>query len=184
VSFFGASPGLQNKVVCYKHKTICCINESFSNREERMTQVYQYRLIVTPEAVDVNNHVNNIEYLKWMQTAALLHSEMQGCTKATLEVGATWVVRSHFIEYLRPAFSGDNIIVLTWVSNIRRVKSLRKYRIVRPKDNTTLVEGKTDWVFIDAQTGRLRSIPENVIASFEILPPEKEDEILRHLPYA
>jgi len=119
-----------------------------------MTQVYQYRLIVTPEAVDVNNHVNNIEYLKWMQTAALLHSEMQGCTKATLEVGATWVVRSHFIEYLRPAFSGDNIIVLTWVSNIRRVKSLRKYRIVRPKDNTTLVEGKTDWVFIDAQTGR------------------------------
>jgi acyl-CoA thioester hydrolase len=70
---------------------------------------------------------------------------------------------------------------LTWVSTFRRVQSLRKYRIIRAKDNAVLVEGETDWVFVDAQTGRLRSIPKNVIAAFEVLPKEKESEILNHV---
>ncbi len=146
-----------------------------------MTQVYQYRLRVPEDAVDINNHVNNIEYLRWMQTAAVLHSDAQGCTKATVEVGATWVVRSHYIEYLRPAFAGEDVVVLTWVTNFRRVRSLRKYRIIRLADRDVLVEGQTDWVFVDAATGRLRSIPQQVIACFEILPAEKEEEALQSL---
>ncbi|MGA2781280.1 MAG: thioesterase family protein [Smithella sp.] len=145
-----------------------------------MPQIYQYKLTVTEDAVDVNGHVNNLEYLRWMQDAAVLHSESQGCTKATTADGATWVVRTHRVEYLRPAFAGEEIIVLTWVSNFRRVQSLRKYKIIRVKDNAVLVEGETDWVFVDAQTGRLRSIPKNVMAAFEILPKEKESEILHY----
>jgi acyl-CoA thioester hydrolase len=143
-----------------------------------MPQIYQYKLTVTGDAVDVNGHVNNLEYLRWMQDAAILHSDAQGCTKATTAAGATWVVRTHRVEYLRPAFAGEEIIVLTWVSNFRRVQSLRKYKIIRVKDNAVLVEGETDWVFVDAQTGRLRSIPKNVMAAFEILPKEKEAEII------
>ncbi len=145
-----------------------------------MPQIYQYKLTVMEDAVDVNGHVNNIEYLRWMQDAAILHSDAQGCTKATTAAGATWVVRTHRVEYLRPAFAGEEIIVLTWVSNFRRVQSLRKYKIIRVKDNAVLVEGETDWVFVDAQTGRLRSIPKNVMAAFEILPKEKESEILHY----
>jgi acyl-CoA thioester hydrolase len=145
-----------------------------------MSQIYKYKLTVTKDAVDVNGHVNNLEYLRWMQDAAILHSESQGCTKATTTDGATWVVRTHRVEYLRPAFAGEEIIVLTWVSNFRRVQSLRKYKIIRVKDNAVLVEGETDWVFVDAQTGRLRSIPKNVMAAFEILPKEKESEILHY----
>jgi acyl-CoA thioester hydrolase len=143
-----------------------------------MPQVYQYKLTVPDHALDINGHVNNIEYLRWMQDAAVLHSDVQGCTKATLEAGATWVVRKHYIEYLRPAFAGENIVVLTWVTNIRRVQSLRKYRIVRIDDNTVLVEGETNWVFVDAKTGSLRSIPPHVMDTFEILPKEKESEII------
>jgi acyl-CoA thioester hydrolase len=143
-----------------------------------MSQIYRYELTIPENAVDVNGHVNNLEYLRWMQNAAVLHSESHGCTKATTEAGATWVVRTHYVEYLRPAFAGEKIIVLTWVSNFRRVLSLRKYRIIRVKDNAVLVEGETDWVFVDAQTGKLRSIPKNVMAAFEILPKEKESEIL------
>jgi acyl-CoA thioester hydrolase len=146
-----------------------------------MSQVYQYELTVPEDTVDVNGHVNNIEYLRWMQEAAILHSDSQGCTKVTTAAGATWVVRTHRVEYLRPAFAGEQIIVLTWVSNFRRVRSLRKYRIIRVEDNAVLVEGETDWVFVDAQNGRLRSIPQNVIAAFEVLPEEKEAEFLSHL---
>ena len=146
-----------------------------------MSQIYRYELTVPEDALDVNGHVNNLEYLSWMQSAAILHSDSQGCTQATAGAGATWVIRAHRVEYLRPAFAGEQIIVLTWVSNFRRVQSLRKYRIIRAKDNVVLVEGETDWVFVDAKNGRLRSIPKNVIASFEVLPKEKESEIINHV---
>lgn len=143
-----------------------------------MTQIYQYRLTVPDEAVDVNGHVNNIEYIRWMQLASVFHAEMQGCTKATTDIGATWVVRTHHIEYLRPAFAGENLVVLTWVSNFRRVQSLRKYRIIRINDNTVLVEGETDWVFVDAGTGRLRSIPKDVMLTMPVLSKENESKFI------
>lgn len=149
-----------------------------------MPQIYQYKLTVPDDAVDVNGHVNNIEYIRWMQLAAVLHSEIQGCTKATMDIGATWVVRTHYIEYLRPAFAGEDIIVLTWVSNFRRVQSLRRYKIIRIGDNAVLVEGETDWVFVDAKTGRLRSIPKDVILKFKLLPKDNELEFLSKVKYS
>jgi acyl-CoA thioester hydrolase len=143
-----------------------------------MSQIYRYNIAVPDEAEDLNGHVNNVEYLRWMQDAALLHSTALGSTEATKAAGATWVVRTHKIEYFRPAYAGDNIIVLTWVSNVRRVQSLRKYKIVRPADRALLAEGETNWVFVDAQSGKLRSIPKEIQSLFEILPEEKDNEIL------
>ena len=139
-----------------------------------MPQIYRYDLKVPKEAIDENGHVNNVEYLRWMQDAAVLHSEISGCTQASRAIGATWVVRTHRIEYFRPAFEGDDISVLTWVSNFRRVQSVRKYKIVRITDNVVLSEGETNWVYVDAQTGKLRSIPKNVMASFQVVPEDKE----------
>lgn len=139
-------------------------------------KVYQHDVIVAPQAIDGNGHVNNIEYLRWMQEAALRHADSLGCTRATVAAGGTWVIRSHRIEYLRPAFAGEQIAVLTWVSNVRRVQSLRKYKIVRANDDAVLVEAETDWLFTDTRTGRLRSIPKEVSALFELVPQEEEPQ--------
>ena len=143
-----------------------------------MQPIYRHELTVPKEAEDQNGHVNNVEYLRWMQNAAIEHSVTAGCTAATRAIGATWVVRLHKIEYLKPAFAGDRVVVMTWVSNVRRVQSLRKYRIIRPADQTLLAEGETDWVFVDAQKGTLRSIPKEVKATFDLLPVEKETDLL------
>ena len=143
-----------------------------------MSQIYRYELIVPEDALDENGHVNNVEYLRWMLDAAVRHSGSQGCTQATKDAGATWVVRTHRIEYLIPAFAGNHVCVLTWVSNFRRVQSLRKYKVVRVKDKAVLAEGETDWVFVNAKTGKLRSIPKDVLALFEVLPQDKEKDIL------
>jgi len=143
-----------------------------------MQPIYRYELTVPEEAEDQNGHVNNVEYLRWMQDAAMEHSETAGCTQATNAAGATWVVRTHKIEYLKPAFAGDRVVVMTWVANFRRVLSLRKYRIIRPADNALLAEGETDWVFVDAQKGTLRSIPGAVKAMFEPLPKMTEADII------
>ena len=135
-----------------------------------MAAVFVHEFEVGPAAVDENGHVNNVEYVRWMQEAAVLHADDAGCTAATKTAGATWVVRSHQIEYRRPAFGGDRVQVLTWVADFRRAFSLRKYKFVRPADNTVLAEGQTDWVYVDTQTGRPQTVPVHIQAMFELLP--------------
>jgi acyl-CoA thioester hydrolase len=72
----------------------------------------------------------------------------------------TWVIREHKIEYLLPAFAGEEIEIRTWVENVRRVRSLRKYEFIRRSDGKVLVKGETDWVFVNAKTGRPLPIPD------------------------
>jgi len=79
---------------------------------------------------------------------------------------ATWVVREHKIEYLLPAFAGEEIEIKTWVENIRRVRSLRKYEFIRKADGKLLVKGETDWVFVDVKTGSPRAVPDTVVKVF------------------
>ncbi|RJP18223.1 MAG: acyl-CoA thioesterase [Candidatus Omnitrophota bacterium] len=142
-----------------------------------MQPIYQYDIIVTKEFVDGNRHVNNVVYVQWMQDAAVRHSRDAGCAQATKEAGAIWVARSHWIKYIRPTFKNDLITVLTWVSDIRKVGSLRKYRFVRVSDQTILAEGETDWAFVDAKTGRPRVIPKNIANAFTVAPKEQEPDM-------
>ena len=88
--------------------------------------------------------------------------------------GTTWVVRSHYVEFLLPAFVGDNITILTWVSNIKRIRSLRKYKFICESDNKVLAKAQTDWVFLDAKTGRPKPIPDELINDFPIIPEGEE----------
>ena len=137
-----------------------------------MEPIYRFEIIVPAEVMDGNRHVNNVAYVQWMQDAALQHSAATGCTRMTEAIGATWVARMHRIEYLSPAFAGEAITVLTWVADFRKVRSLRRYRMIRAADQKVLAEGETDWVLIDVSTGRPRGIPNEIASLFELVPDE------------
>jgi acyl-CoA thioester hydrolase len=132
--------------------------------------VYRYEFSVPSEAIDENGHVNNVNYVQWMQDVAVRHFAFIGGVAPMQTLGASWVVRSHSIEYFSPAFAGDQIEVRTWVADIRRVRSLRRYEFVRKADGKLLVRGETDWVFVDAKTGRPLAIPADVAKIFPLLP--------------
>ena len=138
-------------------------------------RVFTLPLQATERDIDSNGHVNNIVYVQWMQDVAIAHSAAVGCTAATHAAGSTWVARSHHIEYLRPAFAGDRILLQTWIVEAsRKSSSSRRYRMVRENDGVVLATGETLWVFVDAQSGRPRSIPPEVIVCFEVVSPDEE----------
>jgi acyl-CoA thioester hydrolase len=143
-----------------------------NSNEALIEPVYSYKFVVPESAVDENGHVNNVMYVQWMQEAAVRHYEAMGGTQPTQAIGATWVVRSHLVEYLSPAFAGEGIKVLTWVANLRRVRSLRRYRFIRETNEQLLVCGETDWVFVDAKNGYPRAIPAEVAGLFTPVPDE------------
>lgn len=135
-----------------------------------MEGLFEHGVTVTEEAIDDNGHVNNVAYLRWLLNAAEAHAISVGGDDATSMHGATWFVRAHRIEYLRPAFLHDELIVQTWVARARRVQSTRKYKIL--KGDEVLVRAETDWVFVDAKTGRPQMIPESVANCFVIVTDE------------
>jgi acyl-CoA thioester hydrolase len=139
-----------------------------------MEPVHRFQFVVPESAVDRNGHVNNVAYIQWMQDAAIQHSKVSGGTQLTRTLGATWVVRTHHVEYLSPAFAGDDVIVVTWVANFRKVRSLRRYKIIRAKDRKVLAEGETGWVFVDARSGRPRAIPQEIADCFGVSDKEPE----------
>lgn len=134
--------------------------------------IYSYEFIVPRDALDENGHVNNVRFVQWMQEAAVRHYESIGGLLMMQAISATWVVRSHNIEYLRPAFAGDRIEIRTWVVNIHRVRSLRRYRFIRVADGKLLVKGETDWVFVDARTGSPMAVPAEIVKIFPLLPDD------------
>ena len=131
-----------------------------------VSSTYSKFFRIPASAIDENGHVNNVAYVQWMQDIAVEHYEAIGGVNPMQLIGATWVVREHRIEYLLPAFAEEEIEIRTWVENVRRVRSLRKYEFIRKTDGKTLVRGETDWVFVDVKTGMPRGIPEEVFKVF------------------
>lgn len=130
-----------------------------------ISPIYSKTIHIPESAIDENSHVNNVTYVQWMQDIAVEHYASIGGIEAQ-GADSTWVVREHKIEYFLPAFLSEEIEVKTWVENIRRVRSLRKYEFTRTSDGKTLVKGETDWVFVDVKTGSPRAVPEAVIKVF------------------
>jgi len=135
-----------------------------------MPAVFEHHHTVRESSIDGLGHANNVAYVEWMQEAAVAHSAAQGWpTDRYHALGQGWVVRSHTIHYLQPALAGDRIVVRTWVATLKKVRSLRRYEILRPADETLLARAETDWAFVDYATGQPIRIPPQVTAAFELV---------------
>jgi acyl-CoA thioester hydrolase len=130
-------------------------------------EIFEYAHTVSQEEIDTQGHTNNVEYVRWLQDAAIAHSSAYGWTpEHYIELGLGWVAKSHTIEYIRPSFAGDEIVVQTSIVSKRRVAYTRSYRIVRRSDNELLAKGETVWAFVDYSTGKPARIPQEIDDAF------------------
>ncbi len=133
----------------------------------KIVKTFYYNVKVTENEIDFNNHLNNFYYVKWMQESGIEHSKANGITLDTYEkLGATWFAKSHYIEYKAPAYLNDEITVKTWISEIGKIKSRRKYEFYRKSDGKLLATAETLWVFVDMQNGRPTPIKDEIKNSF------------------
>lgn len=113
-------------------------------------------------------HVSNIEYLRWFDRAAELHSDSWGDTRPVLlERGVMWFVARHEIDYLSEAGLDDELVLATWVRDVSRVKSWRDSILVRPRDDTVVCRCASLWVYVDLARRRPVRIPDVLAARLE-----------------
>lgn len=146
-------------------------------QEPRESAIFVFEHRVRDDEIDALGHVNNLAYLKWMQSAAVAHSTACGwTTQRYLESGAGWVVRSHKIEYRNSALAEDRIAVRTWVVAFKKVTSLRRYQIVRCSDEAILAEAETNWAFIGFEHRVPRRISQEIIDDFRRFQSTRESQ--------
>ena len=126
------------------------------------------RIDVRDGDLDELGHVNNANYLRYAEEAARAHSAARGFPlEAYMALGALPVVRKHEIRYRKPATAGEALDVTTELKRLDRRRATRHTDIRRASDGTLLAEAVTEWVWIDAEEGRLVSVPDGVLAAFE-----------------
>ena len=126
--------------------------------------VFSYTFRVPASAIDEYGHVNNVIYVQWMQDAAIAHGRSIDYYRLPENTG--WFAREHRIEYLTPAYEGDEIEVRTWLVEMRRVRAQRKYEFTRTSDAKLLARGETQWIYVDLTSGRPIPIPAEVLRLF------------------
>jgi len=140
-----------------------------------MTAVHEHPIQVAPDTIDQLGHANNSAYFGWMQEAAIAHSAIQDWPPERYhEFGAGFVVRSHEIEYYQPALEGQELVVRTSVATMDKVTSLRRYEILRAKDQRLLAKASTLWAFTDYKKGTPRRIPQEISTSFIVVPESEK----------
>ena len=69
-----------------------------------MSTIFDLKITVQPEHIDVLNHVNNVVYVSWMQDVATAHIEALGLgLKEYVELKHAMVAVEHHIQYRKAA---------------------------------------------------------------------------------
>ncbi len=128
-------------------------------------EIFEQRLKVENSHLDEQNHVNNVQYVQWVQDVAKAHWESRAPQE--FQEKYFWIVVRHEIDYKHQAFLNEEILLQTYVSETSHVKSLRHVIIKNAKTEKVLVEAKTTWALIDKESQKPSKIAEDLIKIFE-----------------
>jgi acyl-CoA thioester hydrolase len=119
---------------------------------------------VSDADMDRQAHVNNVAFVRYVQDVAVAH--WRSVATAEVQAAFTWVVRRHEIEYLRPAFAGEELLVRTWVGEPSGATWERFTEVLRNGEDKPLVTARTVWVLLDAVTNRPRRVDPAWVTQF------------------
>jgi acyl-CoA thioester hydrolase len=133
---------------------------------------FTLRLTVQSAELDELGHVNNVVYLSWIEQVARAHAEAVGAGFSTMSaLGVVAVVRKHSLHYHRSALLGDEVEIQTCIVEGGGLKAVRRNRITNAVTGDLLVDGQTEWVWINPDTGRPKRPPEALLAKFGYVKP-------------
>ncbi len=134
-----------------------------------MSNILYYDLKVKNYHIDSYGHVNNAEYLHYLEDARTYFLEKMGFYLENLHKDRIDIVVSEIkIKYKKPAFMGDKLTISGQFSILSRYKSTWHHKIFR--DEELLAEAFVTLAYI--KEGALIPIPEEI---YRVSLPYKEE---------
>lgn len=126
-----------------------------------MDKLYTALVTVRHHELDCFGRVHPSTYLRVLAQAAVEASTAAGYDADWYAAaGCLWLVRRSTFDVTRPARAEEPLEIRTWVEDFRRVRSHRRYEL-RVHGETRLT-ARTDWVYVDAASGRPRRVPAEI----------------------
>jgi len=119
--------------------------------------------------IDVNGHVNNVVYVRWVQDAATAHWNAR--TSDAEKALVVWVVLRHEIDYRLAALPGDTILAVTWVGPASRHAYERNTELRRGRDGEVLARARTLWCPLGPGSSRPVRLPQGLRDRFSTPGP-------------
>lgn len=128
---------------------------------------FRMRRQVAWEELDMRGCVNEGAYLDYVGECGIRVVAAHGWPVVRMSAaGFAIIMRRHQIEYLAPAFLGDELEIATWAAHVRRSTAMRYYTVTRLADQRLLARVHTYAVWLDLQTGRPVRIPPHFMDDF------------------
>ncbi|MBV5327706.1 MAG: acyl-CoA thioesterase [Chlorobium sp.] len=128
---------------------------------------FEIRIEVQSVDIDMQNRVNNVVYLRWVQDVATAH--WSAIAPQEDQEKLVWVVRRHEIDYKRPALRDDTILARTWIGKASRFAFDRHTEIVRALDGKILAVARTVWCPVDRNSGRPTEVSHKIRSLFSVI---------------
>ncbi len=135
------------------------------NRYPAFSYVHQ----VTEDELDFLGHVNNKNYLTWMEIVAWKHAKSVGIThKIQKQLNRIMAVYENCMQYKASCYLGDRLEIKTWIGE-QEGCCLRKrfFEITRLQDQKIVFEATATYVCIDLVKHKARRIPPEFIAPYQ-----------------
>lgn len=127
-------------------------------------KLFQKEITVLAKDLDENLHVNNVQYLYWVQEIARDHYTSVA-TAQQLE-DYVWVAMDHYIEYKAPAFINEVLQLTTYVESFGAASSKRIVEIHNANTKKLICKTTTNWCLLNAKTQKPLRIPKEMTALF------------------
>ncbi|MFN4362543.1 acyl-CoA thioesterase [Chryseobacterium hispalense] len=116
-----------------------------------MSLIYEKQIKVTEEHIDRNNHVNNVQYVKWVEEIAGEHWDfVKHKTKNPEDI---WMLLDHHIQYKKQVYLGEMLTIKTYPKTPEGIRQPRKVEFYC--NGQLVADSLTLWVFIDKGTQRI-----------------------------
>ena len=129
-----------------------------------------------PESLDVSEeipHVNNAEYVRWIDRTAELATDAVGLTREMLLAARRmWFVARHEIDYRGESFVGDDLLIATWITGFTRITAVRRTVVHRSADEKKILDASTRWAYVNLETRRPARMEQDVMDRFPVIVPQ------------
>lgn len=119
-----------------------------------MSLIYEKQIKVEESHIDGNNHVNNVQYVHWVEQIAGEHWD--AVKHKTEYPNDVWMLLDHHIQYKKQAYLGDLMTIKTYPKPPEGVRQPRKVEFYC--NGELVVDSLTLWVFIDKETQKIKRL--------------------------
>jgi acyl-CoA thioester hydrolase len=119
--------------------------------------------------MDAFEHVNNVVYFRWFESARIAYFGRIQVTKHLSGEQFGPILASTSCDYLRPIVFPDTVHIGVRATRIGRTSIALEHRIVSEAHKAIAAEGTATTVFYDYTAGRPHPVPDDVRRAIEAL---------------